>query len=359
MPSFPDVIPSLRFELDPDAVAYRAIAEQLRDLILSKQIVSGTKLPSIKRLAELWKTNYFTVQTALTPLVNEGLLVRRQKSGTFVSANTRQIKNVGIYFGCNFWQDKHAVFFKTIYASLSGHLESLGIGVHLFVDSRPPGNQTLPWEPLMRAVESKAVNAVIAPMVTAQDYDWLDAIPAPTTVLGANRPRHVEVDMKDLVKTGLLRLKERGCKKVGFVNSVGPLAEVFARTAQKLGLVTSPSWNNPEGCPVDKHEEFGFEQFKKIWAQKQRPDGLLVFPDNIGRGLIMAALAEGVRVPQDLKLVLHCNEEMPFFCPFCVDWIVISVSTAVATFWDHITRQAQGQAPKAQKLRAVLDPKTV
>ena len=57
----------LRFKVSPGEVAYKRITQKLRDLILSKALLPGTRLPTLTELARLWNTNYFTVQTALTP----------------------------------------------------------------------------------------------------------------------------------------------------------------------------------------------------------------------------------------------------------------------------------------------------
>jgi DNA-binding LacI/PurR family transcriptional regulator len=54
---------------------------------------------------------------------------------------------------------------------------------------------------------------------------------------------------------------------------------------------------------------------RRLWAQPERPDGLVVFPDSIASGAIHALLALGVKVPDDLRLVLHRNRGVPLLCP--------------------------------------------
>lgn len=183
----PDI---LRFELVPGEVAHKRITLQLREVILSKMLPPGTRLPTLAELAHLWKTNYFTVQTALTPLVNQGLLMRRQRNGTFVAGITPRIKTVGIYFGAGFWQVRHAAFCQMLRAALRDHFERLGIAVHLFIDPRPREQQGTPWKVLTDAVEASEVNAVISAMATPEEAAWLEKLPVPLSMVGGGANVH-------------------------------------------------------------------------------------------------------------------------------------------------------------------------
>ncbi|MCO6187549.1 GntR family transcriptional regulator [Rhizobium sp. L1K21] len=62
---------------------YRQIAERLRDMV--EELPSGERLPSEPALAKSFKVSRFTVAKAVEQLVNDGLIYRRQGSGTFVA----------------------------------------------------------------------------------------------------------------------------------------------------------------------------------------------------------------------------------------------------------------------------------
>ena len=353
----------LHFKLDPETVAYRYISERLRELIVSKQIIAGTKLPAIHQLAKMWKTNYFTVRTALTPLVNEGLLVRRKKSGTFVSDNSSQIRNVGFYVPANFWHQKHAGFFtQVLYVALSDHLEKLGIGHHLFVDMRETAKRDTPWKPLVKAIDSREINAMMVLMPTKASIEWAEKISIPTVIFADNQhPKTIQFDSEDLLRSALVRLKQRGSKSVGFVNTNPRLAERFVQMAKEMDLITNPAWVSSKAVAVAEYEEYGFNQFKEIWSHQKRPDGLFVHPDALGRGLVMAVLEKGVRVPEDLNLVLHYNDQASYFCPFQVDWLVVQISSVVDICWQQLIDQARSPRHQSaeRKIKAVLVPETV
>jgi GntR family transcriptional regulator len=64
---------------------YIAIAESLRDRILSEQLGPHTLLPSERELAEQHQVSRMTARQALTLLESEGVVYRRPPRGTFVA----------------------------------------------------------------------------------------------------------------------------------------------------------------------------------------------------------------------------------------------------------------------------------
>jgi DNA-binding transcriptional regulator YhcF (GntR family) len=78
--------------LDPDdsRPPYVQVASQLRAAILTGKYPPGSRLPSGNELAETYGVARQTVQQALRPLREEGLIVGRQGSGTFVRSRTER-----------------------------------------------------------------------------------------------------------------------------------------------------------------------------------------------------------------------------------------------------------------------------
>jgi DNA-binding LacI/PurR family transcriptional regulator len=284
--------------------------------------------------------------------------VRKQRTGTFVAENTRQIKAVGIYFGGSFWRIKHAAFYQTLYAALCEHFEGLGITVHLFMDSRPRMQQGTPWKPLISAIERSEVSAVIASMTTSEEVAWLEQLSVPLSLLGAGRARcAVDFGMDDFLHSSLVRLKERKCRSVALISGSGLAGfDSFLEQAEEIGLKSRPEWVLQRNSWPEEFEEFGFESFENIWSGATKPDGLIVFPDNIALGVIMAILQKGVRVPEELKLVLHCNEEVYIHCPLPADWQVVSIAKIVKALWKSLRAQADGKSPRKISTGLTLQP---
>ncbi|MDI7258645.1 MAG: GntR family transcriptional regulator [Thermodesulfobacteriota bacterium] len=74
--------------------AYYQIKETIRNWILNKEFTPGQKIPSVQKLADQFKVNHLTVRHAIEHLEQEGFLVSKRGSGTFVSNNEALISSM-------------------------------------------------------------------------------------------------------------------------------------------------------------------------------------------------------------------------------------------------------------------------
>ena len=322
---------------------YREITEHLRSLIAHGGLKPGTRLPSIKVLAKQWDTNYFTVQSALTPLANEGLIERTPRRGTFVRARLARLSSVGCYFGDNLWNETEGAFYQKAYGAIQDLTRERNIRSELFIDNRASGDQISPLPELAKAVQNREVQGVVGMMLTPADAVWLQQLQIPVAILHGTGIHSNDVEMYSLV---LDRLKADGCKTVGFISRVlEPGNSLFRKMAEERGLKSDPAW-----CPLVPRgwskgaERFAYQAFKEIWAHQERPDGLYVEADWDCRGAITAILELGVRVPENLKLVLYRNSSVSYVCPWRVPAIVLDTREVVTAFIDHLENQHCNQS---------------
>ena len=83
---------------------YVQIANDLRDRIIEGDIVTGEALPPERELCDLVGASRVTVRKAIEQLIDEGLLQRKQGSGTFV---TQRIQAAGSHLS-SFTEDARA-----------------------------------------------------------------------------------------------------------------------------------------------------------------------------------------------------------------------------------------------------------
>ncbi len=83
-------MPTMNYELSGDErlPLYQRLTESIRMAIVNQQWLPGDRLPSETDLAEKYKVAPGTMRQAITQLVQEKLLERRQGSGTFVRRPT-------------------------------------------------------------------------------------------------------------------------------------------------------------------------------------------------------------------------------------------------------------------------------
>lgn len=334
--------------------AYVHIQQALREAILNNKLPSGARIPSVQKLAKLCETSVFTIQSALEPLVQEGLLERTPKLGTFVRPIHGQVTSVGLYFGSDFWHAPQMLFYRQLYEELTREMTSQNIRHRVWIDSRPHHKHHLPMPEITRALQCREIQGLIVGIHSKIEYAWLRSLKSPVSLVShIVSPRSVAFDMAQIARDGLTALHRQGCRRIsviapfssekpkGFESEALFFHRSLRATAKKLNLTLRPSLLRFPSRPLDSmhYEEFGFNEFRKIWKTSRHPDGVLVYPDTIVRGVIMAALVENVDVPKDLKLILHRNEGIPLLCPFEVAWIVSSPKQMAAAIIRHLKDQ--------------------
>ena len=80
-----------------------------------------------------------------------------------------------------------------------------------------------------------------------------------------------------------------------------------------------------------------------------------MFPDNVVRGAMYALLEAGVRVPEDLRLVLHRNAEIDIHSPVPASWLVSAVADYADAMIRQIRRQVAGEDAGAEVVRLRIE----
>jgi len=76
--------------------AWRLIAEELRSEIIDGRVAAGAKLASEGELAERFGVNRHTVRRAVAALAEDGLLIARRGSGTYVAEHAVLVHRIGM-----------------------------------------------------------------------------------------------------------------------------------------------------------------------------------------------------------------------------------------------------------------------
>ena len=344
-------------EVQRPKVIWKQIAEQIRSKILKKEWPPGTKLPATADLAAQSGADVKTIHHALTELVKEGLITRARKVGTYVTERKEKLSTIGIYHASNIHLQPHAQFLQALDSKIQNRAAALGISTRTWVDTRPKEQQTTPLPEMEKAAKEREIEGVISSLGDPQHTAWMQKFPVPVTFVASKNQHCVTWSEENLLETALGSLREQGSKSVGIIVSFH-LAHIdffkhFHEKSKALGLKTAPEWViAPGDDTIDEscHETFGYQAFNQLWSQKKKPDGLLVYPDGLARGVIMAMMAHQVRVPEDLRVVLHKNEEVKLFCPLPVTFIVSSVDEAAVALLKNLAALYRGKQPPPEPL---------
>jgi len=333
---------------------HRRIFEGLREQIRSGRYVPGTQLPGTRELAVDWQTSIFTVHTALRALAKEGWIDRRPNAGTYIADPRQRFLCAGIYHAADIGSVKSNAFTRYLHFALMERLEKLHKSTEVFNDTRPEDEQGRLFAPLAEAIAQKRIQCLIAPRINSADAASLARLSIPTAFV-SNPFSNGRIDFNHpmFLQEGARRLAAQGCRSIGILsNTQMPLDEndsylnfypSFHHAVEKAGLATRNEWiRRPAGAEPDL-AGFGYREFKTLWGLPERPDGLIILPDPVAQGAIIAILELGAGVvPALMKFVFHRNAHLPYLCPFPVTWAISDEDKLADALINLIQKQFEG-----------------
>jgi DNA-binding LacI/PurR family transcriptional regulator len=330
----------------------------IRNKILSGEMPEGMRLPAGLAWAKQLGTNYFTLHSALLPLVKEGLIERRPRAGTFVrSRHPVSSMVIGVYCCRSFWNMQHHGFTRAVLDALRSKLAAKGHLARLWIDERPEDAQFEPLPELVQAIRNKEIQGLAVVLANFNDIGWLKELPVPKSFLsGANLPNKIEFDHIQLIEFALDRLVAQGCRTVGLISGVCPgqsergwqhpgnrFYDDYLALCAERGLDRRNAWIRSPLEELRNPELFGYIEFQKLWAQPEHPEGLIVFPDVVATGVLKALMdVDPVSRP---RLAIHRNRGMNLdFPPIAASWIYFDLDAVADGLIHQIFRQVDGEA---------------
>lgn len=351
------------------------ITEHIRNLIQNQELRVGMRLPSTQQLASQLNADPSAVHRSLAKLVKEGLLLRTPRVGTFVAEPPSKLERLAFYYrpiGGAFGPFDRAVLTEI---SSIGHQK--GFSVEVYSDTRTPEiSSNEPHPELIRHARSRWVQGVVSSSVSPEKVRWYNSLPIPhATISTPNQPHTFNWERELTVEKAITQLHARGCRKIGMFSALRMHEKDadatpyelghyhgFRKALAKFNLPYHEEWTMgqaPGAKPVQESEmaALGFEAFNKMWQQSSdRPDGLFLYPDVLATGVLMAIALQSIRVPEDLKLVVHANVEVPLFCPFPIDRLLVSAADAASALVDHVMAQLANRETPQRTLPIRLEP---
>lgn len=220
------------------------------------------------------------------------------------------------------------------------------------IDTRPDAMRVLQPPEVKRLIAEGGVEGMIGFMVYPAMTVWMKEVGVPWTVLSSgSEDNAVDLDYSKMLSDALGRLAALGCKSAGLMipttlSGSGYLEHIDS-LAERLGLTIKYEWIL---VARESQELSGYNDLCALWELKQRPEGLVIFPDRSARGVVSAILEKRIRVPGDLRLILHRNAESPYVVPVPCDWVEVSVNAIAATLLANLESSWAGQPIRRQRV---------
>jgi DNA-binding LacI/PurR family transcriptional regulator len=342
-------------EFPEAAVLHRRVTDHVRRLIAAGELKVGDQLPPGRTLARWMNIDHSAVQVALATLAREGVLTRTPGKGTRVASAKSVLRTVALFDRA---EAPNGFFVSYLRESLFNIFHERGVGVRVIRDDRPAEEQAQPLDGLLSANRRGEFQALVVCSASWAQIRWLSRTGIPYVVSSPiGVPNRVQYDIVQGLRLAVRALAEQGCRSMGLIMPVPTTRQIEGEdvpempgtfeaaldAARHYGLSFGDAWihsagANPHVNGSYEQERFGYDEFKTLWASDERPDGLIVFPDTTARGVVTALLELGVKVPKQLRLVLHRNQEIPLLCPVQTTYLVSSVralATAMIETLDH------------------------
>ncbi len=340
----------------------REIRTSLQNKILTGLLPSGTALPSMQVLARLWKSNYFTVYQALTPLVREGLLVRKKGVGTRVAETRRTLQTVGIYYGADIISKPQHGYAVQLHRLLHQALTREGLKMHTWLDPRELAESAASILPeIAWSVEHQHVQAVIALMTRPEHLPHFERLGVPVVYFSNERSSHnVYLSHREFLTKALATCRERGRLNVAMIASPSILTTsgrtrqwtekragvVFANLCKTMGLKTSASWFHlvdSGSLTVDaERAEIEAAYFKLLSNPRRRPDAVIIYPDNNLVTLSRLLAERQLTIDENLLVVSHRNEPTAFHLPVGPLYIALSLKSVADSLVGMVKEASAG-----------------
>ena len=331
---------------------YRQIYKHIKRSIEVNELPTGARIRPSSELAKQFGAGLCTIQYALSALEKEGLIERKQRIGSFVKGQGVRLSDVGIFFGRDFWKMEGMEIYRILCGELQRLLEEERIGYHIFIDPALDGNEPRLHFPagMLRMARSRQIQAVICPLSTLTATSAREELGLPMVNLNSDEPGGCNYDFHSMTALAARHLKEQGCSTIGLISSSFTTPDAYRQfhdAIRKEGLRTEARWIARPGEYVKDSmlEEYGYRKFLEMASSVPLPDGLMVFPDIAARGVVMGVLAKGIKVPGELKLVLHENKGVSLFKPFPAATIQADPCVAAKVALEQARAMVSGARP--------------
>jgi len=306
---------------------YIQIEQHIEQLILKQQLSAHELVPSVALLAKQLKVAPLTVQRAYRRLQERGLIYSIAGKGSFVSDASDQ-QFVGILVHNQFiLEAAQAPTLALLIQAICEQLAALRLPVRILTDTYLRYHQapaTISPD-VMSAIEHGRPIGMILMGHYGSDalFNLAKARSFPVIGFNTTSPQadvRMVFDQDRMLRASLDYLIERKINEAAIFwldqdNSPAERLDYLKRIERIIvdsGITPNRDWI----IGVQQASDWaGYHAFNHLCSLPQRPQGLIVMDDVIGRGVHMGVMARQIRIPEDLLIVVQTNEDSPIVFP--------------------------------------------
>ncbi|MCE9613879.1 MAG: GntR family transcriptional regulator [Lentisphaerae bacterium] len=369
----------LQFRVQETGDAARQIATHLRELVLRGRLPPDMRLPPTPVLAAAWHASVDAVQRAMARLVDEGLISRTPRKGTFVRPRGPVRTRVAVYYPEDAMLPASYGYIPALHGHIRAALQHAGSDADIWMDARPAEQQAETWPALAQAVAAHRLQGLILPYTDWPHMVWTSRLGVPAAYCTSARlPNAVAHDARAFFALALQALSRPRCRAIGLISLMNPdeatpdgsrhewgqAVDDCRKACRRTGVAWRRAWIQHPAAgrfahlartdAVAAQMRFGYDAFHAIWRHATRPDGLIVDNDVAAAGVIAAMLERGVRGGRDVRLVLQRNRGVNLFCPMPALFVDYDTAALAEALVAQLQRQWRGEPVEKVFLKPTL-----
>lgn len=297
------------------------ILETLRGQIIDGVFAPGSRLPLRPELAQQFGVSRITLQRALDRLTQDGYIYARGKAGTFVAEFPPHLWQYAVVFPYGPTDTRWSRFWNALVETSNQIQKFSHRRFEGYYGTEHP-QESEDYHKLLRDIENRRLTGIIFTTQTMRfEGTPVMTVPGIPRVEMASASEHgipvVTVDSQGFINRALDYMISRGRRRIALLSNTAPMSDAFRSNKPTIGdhwmkaiaersLTSGPHWIQSvalEGLHAAKN----VMELMFYSGQKDRPDGLVISDDNLVPQALSGLLAAGVRVPQELEVVAHCN----------------------------------------------------
>lgn len=340
-----DRIKPLPFTVDRDQPVplTNQIANGVTRAIHSGYYTAGERLPSLDAIASSLQVGRQTAQNAVRELVSRGEVVARRKAGILVPESKSRVFTHQV---AHLRTGGHSYYFAVLHDRLAARLTRMRVQVHAIDLTREEGAAGLPG--VHALLNGNAIDLAIIgghPEVLVDLCRGYGVMPLLMEEAG-HFPRAIpglRHDDSTALRQMAATARDRGVRTVGVL---GPESARIRDTLRELGLEPVPFRQSSTAASAypEATERIGLESMRQLLDTGEPLPDLLYFADDyLARGALTALSWAGLRVPDDLRVVVHTNHGHAPILPIALTRIQTDPTAVADALADRVMDQLQNR----------------
>lgn len=301
------------------------VALELRGLVATMK--ADDRLPSESELAERFDVGISTIREAVLLLVKDGLLKKKQGSGTYVQQPLKG-GHTAILCELDLSHAQTSSYYSHLSFSVRETLRGLGNAAKVYVGSTKSGEDPAPFScpEFLQQLTAGCVDGVVA--IQAVPGEWTSLVEQRKIPLIGCSPvfaHSLGWQFTDALQEQMYSLAKAGRKKFAFMGWTGGRHQIsiprrnerlaaFKQVLDDLHLPYHPEWTCDSLHPSTPGA--GYEEFRDIWgARSDKPDALVITDEHFLSDVILRMSELGIKGGKDMDIITHWSGGQSLFSP--------------------------------------------